>query len=114
MRIRKHATDAITNVQEEQANINISDKLDHDTKSNSNKIYNIIDTIITILITKHFPTKTVKFYKHKHKNNSRITKGIINSIKYKDNLYRQYNSRIKITCLKNEFYVLKTNFKTYN
>ena len=78
VKIRKNDTDAIINLQEELANINIYDKLDHDTKSNPNKNY-IIDAIITSLITKHFPTKTVKFNKHKHKNNSWITKGIINS-----------------------------------
>ena len=88
VKIKKHDTDAITNLQEELANINI-DKLDHDTKSNPNKNYNIIHTVITSLINKHFPTKTVKFNKHKHKNNSWITKGIINSIKYKDNLCKQ-------------------------
>ena len=80
VKIKKHDTDAITNLQEELANINISDKPDHNTKSNPNKNYNIIDAIITSLITKHFPTKTVKFNKHKHRNNSWITKGIINSI----------------------------------
>ena len=37
VKIKKHDTDAITNLQEELANINISDKLDHDTKSNPNK-----------------------------------------------------------------------------
>ena len=67
VKIRKHDTDAIPNLQEVLVNINISDKLDHNTTSNPNKNYNIIDTIITSLITKHFPTKTVKFNKHKHK-----------------------------------------------
>ena len=110
MKVRKHDTDAITNLQEELANINISDKLDHDTKSNPNKNYNIIDAIITSLITKHFPTKTVKFDKHKHKNNSWITKGIITSIKNKDNLYKQLQQSDKNSP---EFHVLKTNFKTY-
>ena len=89
VKIKKHDTDAIKNLQEEPANINISDKLDHNTKSNPNKNYNIIDTFVTSLIIKHFPTKTVKFKKHTHKNNSWITKIIINSIKYKDNLYKQ-------------------------
>ena len=95
VKIKKHDTDAITNLQEELANINIFDKLDHDTKSNPNKNYNIIDAIITSLITKHFPTKTVKINKHKHKNNSWITKGIINFIQTK--IYtNNCNSRIKI------------------
>ena len=69
VKIRKHDTDAIPIFQEELVNINISDKLDHDIISNPNKNYNIIDTIITSWITKHFPTKLVKFNKHKHKNN---------------------------------------------
>ena len=86
VKIRKHDTDAIPNLQE-LVDINISDKLDHDTISNPNKNFNIIDTIITSLITKHSPTRTVKFNEHTH--NSWITKGIINSIKYKDNLYKQ-------------------------
>ena len=92
-------TDAITNLQELR------------TESNPNKNYNMIDAIITSLITKHFPTKTVKFNKHKHKNNSWITKGINNSIKYKDNLYKQLQQSDKNSP---EFHVLKTNFKTYN
>ena len=92
------------------ANIHISDKLHHDTKSNPNKNQNIIDIIITSLITKHFPTKTVRFNNHKHKNNSWITKGIINSIKYKDNLFKQLQQSDKNSP---EFHVLKTNFKTY-
>ena len=78
VKIRKHDTNSIPNLQEEPVNINISDKLHHNTTSNPNKNYNIIDTIIASLITKHFPTKTVKFNNHKHKNNSWITKGIIN------------------------------------
>ena len=89
VKIKKHDTDAITNLQDELANINIFVKLDHDTKSNPSKNYNIIDAIITSLKSKHFPTKTVKFNKQKHKNNSWITKGIINYIKYKYNLYKQ-------------------------
>ena len=56
VKIKKHDTDAITNLQKELSNMNISNKLDHDTKSNSNKNYNISDNIITSLITKHFPT----------------------------------------------------------
>ena len=61
VKIRKYDTDAIPNLQDQ---IYISDKLDHDIISNPNKNYNIIDTIITSLITKHFQTKTVKFNKH--------------------------------------------------
>ena len=35
VKIRKHDTDAITNLQEELANINISDKLDHEKTTTS-------------------------------------------------------------------------------
>ena len=60
VKIRKHDTDAITNLQEELANINISDKLDHDTKSNPNKNYNIIDAIITEFDNQTFSNKNSK------------------------------------------------------
>ena len=72
--------------------MSISDKLDHDTISNPNKNYNIIDTIITSLITKHFPTKTVKFNKHKNKNNSWTTKQ-----KYYHTIFDKYKNNIKGT-----------------
>ena len=46
----------------------------------SRKLEEAIDT--------HFPTKTIKFNKYKHKKSKWITTSILNKIKYKDKLYK--------------------------
>ena len=59
----------------------------------------------------HFPTILVKFNKRKHKQNKWITQGIINSINYRDKLYRDYKSD------KNNDYqklMKKQNLSVYN
>ncbi len=37
---------------------------------------------------KHMPSKLVKYRKYKHKKSKWITQGIIKSIHYRDNLYK--------------------------
>ena len=44
---------------------------------------------ISNLIQKHFPTKTVKYKKHKHRKSEWITQGIVRSIYGRDKLYCQ-------------------------
>ena len=41
------------------------------------------------LFNKHFPIKEVKFNKYRHKINPWITKGLLNSLKYKDKLFHK-------------------------
>ena len=55
--------------------------------------------------------KIVKFKKYKHKRNNWITHGIIKSIKFRDNLYKQ----VKMTNTNSPQYdILRRNLSTYN
>ena len=60
---------------------------------------------------KCLPSKYVKYNKHKHKKNKWITNGIIRSIKFRDNLYRQLKHTVPGS---QEYHTLKTNLRTYN
>ena len=57
------------------------------------------------------PTKKVKYNKHKHKKSEWITKGIIKSIQFRDNLYLQMKRTPPNTIA---YTTIKTNLKTYN
>jgi hypothetical protein len=54
--------------------------------------YNTFNCTLTDLVAKHFPIKTVKFNKYKHKCSPWITNGILKSLKKRDNLYRKLKS----------------------
>ena len=56
--------------------------------SNPNTTYDKLLSIIDNARRKHTPSKIVKFHRHKHKKQEWITKGILKSIKYKDNLHK--------------------------
>ena len=80
-------------------------------QDNPNENYDIFDKVIETALQKHMPVKIFKFNKHKHKKSEWITRGIINSIKFRDKLYQ----RLKKTPPTNAMYVtLKTNLQTYN
>ena len=85
--------------------------LDTAENANPNENYNrIIETIVD-LSKKHFPTKTIKFNKHKHKHACWITTGLIKSIKHRDKLY------IALKKIKPDFpnyEACKINLRTYN
>ena len=67
--------------------------------------------IIKHNIKTHFPTRFVKYNKHKHTKSSWITNGIIRSITFRDNLYRKLKQTSPDS---NQFPVLKINPRTYN
>ena len=57
------------------------------------------------------PSKWVKFNKYKHKKSSWITQGLLESIKYRDNLYKL----LKLTDPNSANYdTININLKTYN
>ena len=85
--------------------------LNSNLKQDPNINYNILSNIIQEAKHKHMPTKTVKFRKSKHKKSPWITYGIINSINYRDGLYK------KLKCTNPEsanYQTDKINLKTYN
>ena len=89
-------------------NVNILNQLNHQALLNPN--YEILNNIIKYNIRTHFPTRFVKYNKHKHKKSSWITNGIIRSITFRDNLYRKLKQTSPDS---NQFPVLKINLRAY-
>ena len=69
----------------------IVNNLVQDIYSDPNINYNIIHSHIQNALNKHLLNKTVKFNKYKHKIEDWITHGILRSIRYKDQLYKNIN-----------------------
>jgi len=89
--------------------LNISELIDQ--KTNPNESFTILQDSILELKEKHFPVKVVKFNKYKHRKQKWITKGILNSIKYRDKLY----NRLKKCPKDSEMCeILQINLRTYN
>ena len=86
-------------------------KIDQENNADPNKNYCILENIIVNSINLHLPLKKLKFNKHKHKRSKWVTNGIIKSITFRDNLYKQYKSTDPNT---HQYLVLKQNLKTYN
>ena len=90
---------------------NIINKLDKNLFSDPNSNYNILIEEMDMANVKHMPYKIVTFNKRKHKKPAWITKGILRSIKYRDNLYtfmKMTNPNAK------GYFVQKINLRTYN
>ena len=68
---------------------NVYDKLDKSMSSDPNLNYNTFANWLTSAKQKYLPLKKIKFNKYKHKINNWITSGILRSIKYRDNLYKE-------------------------
>ena len=60
-----------------------------DSNADSNTNYNTMAQILELGINRFMPNKTIKFCKYKHKKSNWISKGVINSIKYRDKLYHK-------------------------
>ena len=91
--------------------VNLQQNLDLDPLANPNDNYNELNNIIQTVKDKHFPQKTVKFNKYKHKKSEWITKGIMKSLKFRNNLYRQIRSTSPLDPMITTY---KTNLRSYN
>ena len=101
--ICKFKEELSTSLNETLFNVN----LDQDPNINYNKLSDLIQNAKN----KHMPTKRVKFKKSKHKKSVWITYGIIKSINYRDNLYKN----LKVTSHTAPNYITdKNNLKIYN
>ena len=87
--IRTNNEHAKLNYCEAVGKLNIMGKLNQDSLNDPNVNYDLLECMLTRLHNTHFPTKTVRYNKHKHKKSTWITAGIIRSIKRKDKLYRK-------------------------
>ena len=102
---------AIQNFSNQLSNTNILAKLDHDLCTNPNCNYKVIHEDVCSAHNHHFPVKTVKFSKYKHKKSNWITSGIIKSIYNRDRLYR----KLKSTAFNSDAYIsIQTNLNTIN
>ena len=82
-----------------------------DPLADPTKNVTIFNNILAEAKHKQSPCKLVKFHKHKHKRNPWISIGVIDSIKFRDNLYKKLRNTLSNDPI---FHTLKTNLHTYN
>jgi hypothetical protein len=90
---------------------NIDALMKQDMNSDPNINYNFLENEIISSMNKYMPLKKSKFHKHKEKKTKWITKGILKSIKFRDNLYTQMR---KLTPDTDVYYEKKHNLMVYN
>jgi hypothetical protein len=103
--------EAMNNFIQAIGSIDFSNHLDNSEYANPNDNYEIFENLINKAKNEHLPYKKVKLRKHKHKICPWMTNGIINSIKFRDKLYKKFKS---CQLHKPEYNSLKTNLRTYN
>ena len=83
----------------------------NDLTTDPNLTYNMLEQVISSAKEKHLTPKKVKFNHYKHKKNPWITKGILNSIKFRDKLYK----KTRLTDLGSiKYETLHENLKAFN
>jgi len=90
-------------------NANISVLLNQNVDVNQN--YETVFQVLEKGLNECIPLKKIKFNKHKHKKSKWITKGLTNSIKFRDKLHLKLKLTPENTTLYNQ---LKINLNTYN
>ena len=111
VKLNPQNSNSLINFKTEIQKANIYNTLNKDEGYDPNENYGIMQEIINNQITTYFPVRVVKFNKRKHKKSNWITKGIINSISFRDNMYR----KLKQTSHDSQhFETLKINLRTYN
>ena len=87
IKIQTWNAECIHQFQTELNNANIYELLDTTLTVDPTKNLNILNSVISLAKNKHLPYRRVTFNKHKHNNYKWITKGIVRSISYRDQLY---------------------------
>ena len=86
-------------------------KIDKRFTADPNANYNIMHDIIEETKNTHMTSKLVKFNQYKHKKSNWITRGLLRSIRFRDNLYK----KLKLTNPgSREYEILIINLKTFN
>ena len=107
----RHSSDSLNKLKGAVAAAEILEKMNSDINENPNYNYDIIHNTLVTLKQKYLPSKKVKFNKRKHKFSEWITTGIVNSINFRDKLYK----KLKNTDINSvEFEARKINLRTYN
>ena len=102
---------AIQNFCSAITNANIMGKIDSSERACPDQNYNILQDILVQQMNKHLPVKKVKFNKYKHKDSPWITQGILNSIRFRDTLYKNLKST---PCEDPQYPTLDQNLHVYN
>ena len=71
----------------------------------------LCNKLLTLKEKTYFPVRVVKFNKRKHKKSNWITKGIINSISFRDYMYRKLKQTSHDS---HNFETPKINLRNYN
>ena len=95
------------NVRHETKLDEICNKLNKIPNANPNLSYTIDKNVWSK--SKHMPGKLVQFYKYKHRQSTWITQGLLKSVRYRDELYKQ----LKLNNPNSPNYET-INLKTYN
>ncbi len=111
IKLSKQDTESIEGFHQEILNSAKHLNLNNNYNMNPNINYNVLHEIIQQAKIKHIPEKLVKFNKYNHKMPRWITKGILRSNKYKDELYQKHRMTDPHST---EFDTQKVNLKTYN
>ena len=111
VKLRKFSEDALQHYKEEISNSDTIKQIKNGLSTDPNTTFNVLLQFLSEAKDKHFPEKTVRFNKYKHKVNKWITAGILHSIQYRDNLYK----KLKLLCPESiQYQREKLNLKAYN
>ena len=111
--IRKYVQleSVIDNINSDIRSSGLDDKIDTSMTADPNISYSIIHDVIEKNKKTHMTSKLVKYNKYKHKKSKWITRGLLRSMRFRDNLYK----KIKLTNpASREYETLRINLKTYN
>ena len=111
--IRKYVQleSVIDNINSDIRSSGLDDKIDTGMTADPNISYSIIHDVIEKTKKTHMTSKLVKYNKYKHKKSKWITRGLLRSLRFRDNLYK----KIKLTNpASREYETLRINLKTYN
>ena len=111
VKIQDFSENSIANFKAKMLSYNFNNLLNSEVNSNPDASYCKFNDLIHELKDEFFPTKVVRFNKYRHKGNKWITRGIMNSIKFRDKLY----TKLKMTPLDSPLReTLHINLNTYN
>ena len=108
--LKKTDANSLENSIQELNDMNIYDQLLNPIDSSPHESYDVFMKLIQVAKNTHFPKKTVKFNKKKHKKSKWMTYGVLNAINKKDRLYKLL---LKIDVNSDICAALKATFKQY-
>ena len=106
----KNKENAMLNFQRDVSNSLSETIFNNSLFSDPNESYDKLENVIINAKNKHFQPKYVPFKKYKHKLSPWMTAGILRSIKFRDNLYKQL---IKTDPNASEYSTLDNNLRIY-